>query len=197
MRTSRKQHPGDGVWRAYLDGELPALRRLALRLHAARCAHCSEQLEGARSTAARTSQLLGRLPQSANLADGIGRLMVLAGGDRSGWSPLSAFLAGGLSVATLAASVLLLSPAPTRMLGRVHGANAFVNVLDRCCSDDTAGQVKAGELTLEMSGIVPPVRVEYTDVDGSGDLSTGDIVRSITRVRRRPRRARRQLPAGV
>ncbi len=198
MKPSRRPHPGEGAWRAYLDGELPALRRLALRLHAARCADCREHLRRARSAGARTSLLLRQLPQSANLSEGVARLMVLAGGDRPGWSPLSAFLAGGLSVATLAASVLLLSPAPTRLLGRVHGASAFVNVLDSCCSgDSSAGVVNAGALTLEMPGVVPSVRVEYTDVDGSGDLSPGDIVRSVTRVRRRPRRVRRPPPAGV
>ncbi len=193
-----KRHPGEGAWRAYLDGELPLRRRLALRLHAAHCAACGERLQRARTAAARTSALLRQLPQTPNVADAWARVMVLAGGERAGWSPLSAFLAGGLSVATLAASVLLLSPAPTRLLGRVHGASAFVDVLDRCCSGDTGTAVaKAGVLTLEAPGVAPAMRLQYTDVDGSGDLSTGDIVRSVTRVRRRPRRARRPTPLRV
>ena len=197
-RTNPRRHPGDGAWRAYLDGELPALRRLELLLHTRRCADCRERLEWVRTAGARTSRLLDELPDSPNVADGWARIMVLAGGGRSSWSALSAFLAGGLSVATVAASVLLLSPTPTRLLGRVHGASAFVGVLDRCCSDDSvAGASKAGALTLEMPGVVPSVTVRYMDVDGSGDLSTGDIVRSVTRVRRRPRRARRPLPAGA
>jgi len=193
-----RRHPGDGAWRAYLDGELPALRRLGLRLHARRCADCRERWQRTRAAGARTSSLLEQLPASPNLAEGLARIMALAGGGRSSWSPISAFLAGGLSVATLAASVLLLSPTPTRLLGRMHGVSAFVGVLDRCCSDDSAAGVsKAGALTLEMPGVVPSVTVRYMDVDGSGDLSTGDIVRSVSRVRRRPRRARRPLPTGV
>jgi hypothetical protein len=187
-KSRTRRHPGEGTWRAYLDGELPLARRATLRLHALGCPVCRQRLAGARRTAERAAALLGSLPQAVDVSDGWARFMVLAGGSRSTWSPLSAFLAGGLSVATLAASVLLLTPAPTRLLGRVHGASALVGVLDHCCSGDSAvDAIPAGEFTLQVPGLAPTLRLQYADVDGSGNLSTGDVVRSVTRVRRRPR----------
>ncbi len=193
MKSRRKiigaRHPTEGAWRAYVDGELPALRRVALRLHAARCRGCSTRLEVLRARGERVSELLGAVPR-VDVADAWARVTVRSGlRPRSSWSPASAFLAGGLSVATLAASVLLITPTPTRLLGRIHGVGAFANVLDTCCSDVGTGEAFAheGVLMLDMPGLATPLTVRYSDEDGSGDLSSGDIVRSITRVRRRPR----------
>lgn len=116
------------------------------------------------------------------------RVTVRAGlRDHAAWSPASAFVVGGLSMATLAGSILLITPVPTRLLGQFHGVGTFANVLDRCCSDAGSGDAFAreGVLMIDMPGLDTPVKVHYSDVDGSGDLSTGDVVRSITRVRRR------------
>ncbi|HEX9105586.1 MAG TPA: zf-HC2 domain-containing protein [Longimicrobiales bacterium] len=184
------RHPGDGAWRAYIDGELPWLRRVTLQLHAMHCGACRERLEEVRGRGARVAALLGATPRVADVGEAWARVMVRSGlRPRSAWSPASAFLAGGLSMATLAASVLLITPTPTRLLGQYHGVGTFANVLDRCCSDAEGGEAFAreGVLLLDMPGLETPVKVQYSDVDGSGDLSTGDIVRSITRVRRRPR----------
>ena len=192
------RHPGEGAWRAYMDGELPTWRRLALWLHAAHCRSCRAKAHALRARGDRVAELLGVVPRVGNVAEAWARVALRSGlRPRSIWSPASAFLAGGLSVATVAASFLLITPVPTRLLGRFHGVGTFANVLDHCCSDVGGGEAftREGVLLLDMPGLATPVRVHYSDVDGSGNLSTGDIVRSITRVCRRPRRARRTPPA--
>ncbi len=181
------RHPGDGAWRAYVDGELSLWRQLALRRHLAHCAACSVRLDDLRARGRRVADLLAG-GDVGDVGEAWARVTVRAGlPDRGTWSPASAFLAGGLSMATLAASLLLITPLPTRLLGQFHGVGAFANVLDRCCSDAASGDALAreGVLLLDMPGLDAPVKVHYQDVDGSGNLSSGDIVRSITRVRRR------------
>lgn len=135
----------------------------------------------------RTSVLLGRLATATDVGDAWARLAVRSGrlARRTLPSRVPAFLAGGLATASLAASVLVLHPAPTRMLGRLHGAETFTTVLDRCCSDDPGAELPTGVFRLELAGMGAPLEVTYSDVDGSGTLSQGDIVRTITRAGRR------------
>ena len=184
-KTFAPPHPTDGDWRAFLDGELPVLRRLALRRHARSCAACRERMDDVGAAGDRTSLLLGGLAPHADVADSWERLAVVTRSfARPRGSRAYAFVAGGLSAAALAASVLLLHPAPTRLLGRVHGVGAFTNVLDECCSaSDVAA--REGVFTLELAGVEAPLRVRYMDVDGSGSFSSGDVVREVSEVRRR------------
>ncbi len=178
-------HPGEGVWRAYLDGELPLPRRLRLRRHAARCVLCRERLDDVAATGERTSSLLGGLAPRTDVAESWQRFeAVTRFVARRRPAFASAFVAGGLSVAALAASVLLLHPAPTRLLGRVHGVGAFTNVVDECCAAGDA-ITREGVFTLDMPGVGTPLRVRYLDADGSGSFSSGDVVRSVVQIRRR------------
>ncbi len=178
-------HPGDGVWRAYLDGELPLPRRLRLRRHAAHCTECRERLDDVAAAGDRASRLLRHLTPATDVAESWERFDAVTGflaPRRVSWA--RAFMAGGLSAAALAASVLLLHPAPTRFLGRVHGVGAFTNVLDDCCYTSDAIN-REGVFTLDMPGVGTPLQVRYLDADGSGTFSSGDVVRSISQVRRR------------
>ncbi len=178
-------HPGDGVWRAYLDGELPLPRRLRLRRHALHCAECQARLDDVGAAGDRASQLLRNLEPATDVAESWERFGAVTGGlapRRSSWAP--AFLAGGLSAAALAASVLLLHPAPTRLLGRVHGVGAFTNVLDECCYASDATN-REGIFTLELPGVGTPLQVRYLEADGSGTFSSGDVVRAVTQIRKR------------
>ncbi len=181
-----RKHPADGTLRAYLDGELPLAQRLRVRRHAAHCAECSQRLGEVEDAGDRTSSLLGVLSPVADVSESWERLGVLTGRalGRSRVSPASAFMAGGISAAAVAASVLLLHPGPTRLLGRVHGVGAFTSVLDQCCAE-TEPTVREGVFTVDLPGVGSPLRVRYMDVDGSGTFSTGDIVRSVSQVRRR------------
>ncbi len=181
-----RRHPADGEWRAYLDGELPAVQRLRLRRHAAHCPDCRRRLDDVQAAGSRASELLGALNAATDVADSWERLGVLSrrAAPASRFSAASAFLAGGLSAAAVAASVLLLHPAPTRLLGRVHGVGAFTNVLDECCSEGVTA-TREGVFTLDIPGVGAPLRVRYMDVDGSGTFSSGDIVRSVSRAGRR------------
>ena len=181
-----RRHPAEGTLRAYLDGELPLPQRRRVRRHAAHCDECRQRLGDVQDAGDRTSSLLGVLNSVADVSDSWARLGVLTGRAlrRSRFSPASAFMAGGFSAAALAASVLLLHPGPTRLLGRVHGVGAFTSVLDQCCAE-TESTVREGVFTIDMPGVGSPLRVRYMDVDGSGSFSTGDIVRSVSQVQRR------------
>ena len=178
-----RRHPPDGTLRGYVDGELSMRQRARVRRHAARCAECRQRLGDVEVAGDRTSSLLGVLTPRADVVESWERLGVLTGRTRprSRFSPASAFMAGGVSAAALAASVLLLHPAPTRLLGRVHGVGTFSSVLDRCCAESDAS-LREGVLTVDMPGVGSPLRVRYTDVDGSGSFSTGDIVRSVSQL---------------
>ncbi len=187
-RRRDREHPGNGEWRAYADGEVAPLRRMRLRAHAAHCAECRERLRDTRATGGAASQLLGGMVPHMNVPDSWARLGVLTAGAsrRAGLSPLSAFLAGGMAFTSVAVSVLLLHPGPTRALGRLHGVTPFVSVVDRCCAAETGdAATRHGVLTLQMAGSDPPLQVHYTDVDGSGSLSQGDIVRQVRALTRR------------
>jgi len=185
-RNFREQtHPTEGEWRAYLDGEMPALARLRLRHHAAGCAPCGERLANAQAAGERTSRLLGVLSPTADVVDSWERLTVVMRRARRRPSAASAFMAGGLSAAVLAASVLVLHPAPTRLLGRLHGVGTFTNVVDACCSTSDAVTSPEGVFTLELPGMGTPLRVRYVDADGSGTFSTGDVVRAVSEIRQR------------
>ncbi len=178
-------HPADGLWRAYLDGELPLPRRLQLRRHAAHCALCRERLDEVEASGERTSSLLRALAPRTDVAESWERFeAVTRFVAQRRISFARAFAAGGLSVAVLAGSVLFLHPAPTRLLGRVHGVGAFTNVVDECCAAGDA-VTREGVFTLDMPGVGTPLRVRYLDTDGSGSFSSGDVVRSVTQIRRR------------
>jgi hypothetical protein len=187
-RRRDRGHPGNGEWRAFADGEVKPLRRMQLQAHAARCAECRERMRDARATGGAASLLLRGMTPRMNVADSWARLGVLTAGAsrRAGLSPVSAFLAGGMAFTGVAASVLLLHPGPTRALGRLHGVTTFASVVDQCCvpeSDDASS--RNGVLILQVPGNDPPLQVHYTDVDGSGTLSRGDIVRQVQAVSRR------------
>ncbi len=180
-----RAHPSDGEWRAYLDGEISPFRRLQLRRHAGACSECRARLDDVGAAGDRTSLLLSDLSVRTDVRDSWERLYTVtrwAAGQRR--SLASAFVAGGLSAAALAATVLLVHPAPTRLLGRVHGVGTFSNVLDDCCyTSDTA--TREGVFTLELSGVETPLQVHYLDADGSGTFSPGDVVRSVSQLRKR------------
>lgn len=182
-----RAHPPDGLWRAYIDGEISPARRLRLRAHLARCERCRAHLEQVRAAGDATSRLLRRVAPRTDTADALARLNVLTGRvrRRPPFSPVSAFIAGGVAAASLAASVLLLHPGPTRALERFHGVDEFASVLDECCAEQPGDTpAREGVLTLQLvSG--SPLKVHYMDVDGSGTLSTGDIVRQVRTTRRR------------
>ncbi len=178
-------HPTEGDWRAYLDGELPLARRLRLRRHARTCALCRERLSDVATVGDRTSSLLRGLAPATDLRDSWERFEAVTRFlARRRSSFVRAFAAGGLSVAALAATVLLVHPAPTRLLGRVHGVGAFTNVVDECCSAGDA-VTREGVFTLELPGVGTPLKVRYVDADGSGSFSSGDVVRSVVQIRRR------------
>lgn len=178
-------HPAEGEWRAYLDGELPLARRRRLRRHADGCALCRERLGDVAAAGERTSSLLRDLAPATDVTDSWERFAAVTRFLTSRRPSFArAFAAGGLSVAALAGSVLLLHPAPTRLLGRVHGVGAFTNIVDECCVAGDA-VTREGVFTLEMPGLGTPLQVRYLDADGSGNFSSGDVVRSVTRVTRR------------
>jgi len=177
-----RTHPTEGEWRAYLDRELPLPRRVWLRRHADRCALCRERLGDVAAAGGRTSTLLGDLAPATNVRASWQRFDAVTGfvARRRG-SLARAFVAGGLSVAALAASVLLLHPGPTRILGRMHGVGAFTNIVDECCAGSDA-VAREGVFTLELPGVGTPLKVRYLDADGSGSFSSGDVVRSVTQI---------------
>ncbi len=178
-------HPTEGEWRAYLDGELPLPRRLRLRRHAERCPLCRERLGDVAAAGELTSALLGELAPATDVTESWERFETVTSllARRRG-SFAQAFVAGGLSVAALAASVLLLHPAPTRLLGRVHGVGAFTNVVDECCAAGDA-VAREGVFTLDLPGVGTPLQVRYLDADGSRSFSSGDVVRSVTQMHKR------------
>ncbi len=178
-------HPSDGAWRAYLDGEVSPLRRLQLRRHVGACSDCRARLDDVGAAGDRTSLLLSDLSPRMDVQDSWERLYAVtrwAAGRRR--SRASAFVAGGLSAAALAAAVLLVHPAPTRLLGRLHGVGTFSDVLDDCCFTNDAA-TREGVFTLQLTGAETPLQVHYLDADGSGTFSPGDVVRSVSQVRRR------------
>jgi hypothetical protein len=187
-RRRDRGHPGNGEWRAYADGEVALLRRMRLRAHAARCAECRERLRDTRATGGAASLLLRGMTPRLNVPDSWARLGVLTGGAtrRAGMSPVSAFLAGGMAFTFLVAGVLLLHPGPTRALDRLHGVTPFASIIDQCCATEAGdAATRHGVLTLQVQGADPPLQVHYTDVDGSGTLSQGDIVRQVRALTRR------------
>lgn len=178
-------HPAEGEWRAYLDRELSLPRRRRLRRHVEACALCRERLEEVQATGERTTSLLRDLAPVTDVRESWERFDAVTSFLARGRASFArAFMAGGLSAAALVATVLLLHPAPTRLLGRVHGVSAFANVVDECCSVGDA-VAREGVFTLEVPGVGSPLRVRYLDADGSGSFSSGDVVRSVTQMRGR------------
>jgi hypothetical protein len=178
-----RSHPLDGELRTLLDGAAGRWRAVRLRIHLLRCRACRARLEEEARASARVEMLLGRLTPEVAVADGWERVVARSRAPvRARGASLPPFLAGGLVGATACAAVLfaLRGGAAPIEAPSSSVSQPGVALMDRCCSDlDGDGVANDGQITLHREGRTHLMLV-YSDLDGSGDLSAGDVIRSIS-----------------
>lgn len=177
------RHPLDGDLRAFLDGATGMRHAMLLRFHLMRCHSCRARLEEERRAGTRVESLLGVLTPRVAVTEGWERIEALhRTSSPHRRSSLRPFLAGGLAGAVACAAVLItlhgtLAQPPTSAPPVVQYGEAL---LDHCCADlDGDGIAHEGLLTLQR-GDQKHLMMVYSDRDGSGDLSSGDVIHSVS-----------------
>jgi hypothetical protein len=203
------RHPAERALRAWRDGELALWRRLALHLHLRRCAPCRQRVSDIDGVRRLLTHLLATREPPVDVGEAWGRIQVRSGAIRSPFraGPLAGVAVLLVALASAAAGVLarrqawaaevewLLHPTPveakvpsaddTRFVERLLGLEAAGKVLileDACCEDrDGEGPADDGLAIVRVAGHRATLAVLYEDLDGSGALTSRDLIRLISR----------------
>ena len=185
---SERPHPGRGELRAFLDRDLAPRDRFRVRIHLARCPRCRKRLDVIRNEGERVSALLRDLTPTVDPVEAWGRLVVRSAGRARRRQRILLPLAS-LLPAAMTASIFLTRQAsgpldemdPRRWLREAENAGDDEVVRDICCADhDGGGLFDDGLFTLSRPDEDVRFVVVYEDVDGSGTLTPGDILRHVS-----------------
>jgi Putative zinc-finger len=218
-----RRHRADWQVRAWLDGELPPWRRLALRLHLSRCERCRTRTAEIEAERRLLSHLLVTREPPLDVGEAWVRFQVRSGHasrrPTGGRQLAGALLVAGLALVTLpllprrsgwSADVeWLLHPTPVKAKTSSTGDTLFVERLlrleaagrvhileDACCEDrDGEGPADDGLAIVRVAGRDATLAVLYEDLDDSGALTAGDLIRLVSRMADRGPKALPQSPA--
>lgn len=173
------RHLVDGELQALRDGATGRWHALGLRMHLARCPECRARLHEIGEAGERVAAMLGRLTPEVAVSEGWARVMVRSGAPaRLGGTSMPSFLMGGLVGAAACVAVFFIfrpTGAPLEQTFRSASAGAIA-LLDHCCADhDGDGIANEGLLTVH-GGDGQKLTLVYSDLDGSGNLSRGDVI---------------------
>jgi hypothetical protein len=173
----KRQHPAEGVLRAYLDGELSPFAALRCAWHVRRCGSCRARLEEERRVAQRAAHLVSRLALRVDIDDRWERVKVLSGIPAR--RRLPAWPALGIAAVALLTTIVVVAPDGWRAGAGI--GRATLRAQDVCCWDlDGGGPGDDGVFTLSRVGEVVACVILYDDIDGSGDLTAPDVIRYVS-----------------
>lgn len=175
-------HPGEGDLRALLDGALGRMERVRLGAHLWRCAECRERLAEEKERGAKVAALLANVSMEADLEEAWQRVQVRRGARvRPRLVPAFSFLGGGVvgAAAFALALVVMNGGALTSHARPVESPAGSVVLRDHCCSDHDGDGIADDGLLVLNDGTQRRLTLSYRDLDGSGDLSEGDVVSAV------------------
>jgi hypothetical protein len=158
------------------------MERVRLGAHLWRCAACRERLVEAREQGAKVAALLANISVEADLEEAWQRLQVRRGARTPrGFVPAFSFVGGGV-VGALAFALALVVANDGSLVPRVPASkvpSGAVVLRDHCCSDRDGDGIADDGLLVLNDGTQRRLTLSYRDLDGSGDLSEGDVISAV------------------
>lgn len=208
-----RPHPAKRWLAAFAEGSAPWLRNVQVRLHLMHCVACRDRVDGHRRDAIAVRLLLGGATTGIDVNEALGRVLVRAGRAKPRPAPRlwPVWTAGVLAAGVLLVSTQamngedrwnddlrwLMNPDSTegkevklddrqfvRRLFELEKKGAVTVVTDRCCDDrDGEGPADDGLMFLTLTEEDAGLAVIYEDLDQSSSLTSGDLIRLVSRTR--------------